>query len=91
VGHVLCTRLGALSISRYAGKGLLKVMTGDGRKIRWIMRECALQTSDGCLVVPGVPDAQTDVEAMEAVKAFEQILLRRLAAKHRRNRKGVLV
>ncbi len=91
MGHVLCNRLGALSISRHAGKGHLKVMTGDGRKIRWIMRDCAKQSIDGRLVVPGVPEARTDLEAMEAVKAFEQTLLRRLAEKHRRNLEGVLV
>lgn len=92
MGHVVCYRSGEVFISRYAPKGTLKIMKGDCRRIRWVLIACARHAYDGStLLVPGVPEAKTDVEAMQAVKAFEQFLLKGLAAKRGRSRKGALV
>lgn len=92
MGYVVCRRSGEVFISRYAPKDTLKIMKGDGRRIRWVLIACARHAYDGrTLLVPGVPEAATDLEAMKAVKAFEQFLLKSLVAKARRNRKGCLV
>lgn len=91
MGHVICRRSGEVSISRYAKRGTLKVLTGDGRRIRPILLVVARHAYDGrTLLVPGVPEATSDVQAMEAVVAFRKQIQKRLAAK-RRNPKGSLV
>jgi hypothetical protein len=87
MGHVICNRAGELSIARRAPKGTIKVMSGDGRRIRWILRKVAHQACQGApLTIPGFIAAPTDVAAMHAVKAFEQVVLKALARKPSRKK-----
>lgn len=80
MGHVVCRRSGEVFISRHAPKGTIKVMKGDGRRIRWILPK----------TLP-CPIGADDLQFMVAVKAFEQSLLKALADRPRRSRKGYLV
>ncbi len=81
MGYVVCRRSGELSISRYAPRGTIKVMKGDGRRIRWVLPK----------TLPSLPIGADDLHFMAAVKAFEQSLLKALADRPRRSRKGYLL
>lgn len=92
MGHVVCRRSGEVFIKHHAPKGTLKITTGDGRRIRWILIAIARHAYDGkTLLVPGVPEAKTDLDAMYAVKAFQQTLQTKLAETPRAKRKGALL
>ena len=47
MGHVVCRRSGEVFISRYAPKDTIKIMKGDGRRIRWVLIACARHGYDG--------------------------------------------
>lgn len=81
MGFVVCRRSGEVFMSRYAPRDTIKVMRGDGRRLRWILPKS----------LPSLPIGADDMHFMVAVKAFEQELLKALADRPRRSRKGCLV
>ncbi|WP_320202445.1 host nuclease inhibitor protein [Agrobacterium rosae] len=89
MAHIVCYRSGEAFVSRRVPKGSMKIVTGHGRRLRRILSVCARQAYDGkTLLVPGLPEAEGDLQAIEAVKGFEQMLRERLALGPHRRTKG---
>jgi len=89
MGHIVCYRSGQVLVSRRVPKGALQIVTGHGRRLNRVLSACARHAYDGkTLLVPGVPEAENDLQAMEAVKQFKQMLLERLARGPHRRTKG---
>ena len=89
MAHIVCCRSGETFVSRRVPKGTMKVVTGHGRRLKRILCACARHAYDGkTLLVPGLPEANNDLQAINAVKAFEQMLRERLAKGPHRRTKG---
>lgn len=86
MGHIVCWRSGQVVVARRVPRGAMQLVTGHGRRLNRVLGACARQAYDGkTLLVPGVPEAATDLEALEAVRRFKQMLLKLLArGPHRR-------
>ena len=93
MGHIVCYRSGQVFVSRRVPKGALQIVTGHGRRLNRVLSACARHAYDGkTLLVPGVPEADSDVQAVEAVRKFKQMLLKRLArGPHRRTKEPRLL
>lgn len=90
MANVVCYRSGEVFVARRVPKGTIKVVAGHGKRLKRVLLVEARHAYDGStLLVPGVPEAQTDLQAMFAVKAFEQRLLKALAAGPHRRARGV--
>lgn len=89
MAHIVCYRSGETFVSRRVPKGTMKVVTGHGRRLKRILSVCARHAYDGkTLLVPGLPEAGNDLQAIAAVKGFEQMLRERLAKGPHRRTKG---
>lgn len=89
MAHIVCYRSGEAFVSRRVPKGTMKIVTGHGRRLRRILSACARHAYDGkTLLVPGLPEADDDRLAIEAVKHFEEMLRKRLALGPHRRTKG---
>ncbi|WP_205529913.1 hypothetical protein [Agrobacterium deltaense] len=67
----------------------MQIVAGHGRRLKRILCACARHAYDGkTLLVPGLPEADNDLQAINAVKAFEQMLRERLAKGPHRRTKG---
>jgi len=90
MAHIVCWRSGEVLVSRRVPKGAIRIVTGHGKRLRRILVACARHAYDGrTLLVPGMPEADNDLAAIAAVKAFEAMLLKRLAlGPHKRLRGG---
>lgn len=93
MAHIVCYRSGEAFVSRRIPKGTMKLVTGHGRRLRRILSVCARHAYDGkTMLVPGLPEADNDLQAIEAVKGFEQMLRKRLAkGPHRRTKERRLI
>jgi hypothetical protein len=75
MAHIVCYRSGEAFVSRRVPKGTIRIVTGHGRRLNRILSVCARHAYDGkTLLVPGLPEADDDKRAIEAVKSFEQML-----------------
>lgn len=82
-----CYRSGEILIGDHLPYGSLELGRGRGRKFRQIVEVLARHASDGkTLLVPGIPEADSDAHALQAAEAFIEQLQKRLAS--RRARKG---
>ncbi|NSZ08247.1 host nuclease inhibitor protein [Agrobacterium tumefaciens] len=89
MAHIVCYRSGEAFVSRRVPKGTMRIVTGHGRRLKRILSVCARHAYDGkTLLVPGLPEADTDLQAVTAVKHFEQMLWERLAKGPHRRTKG---
>lgn len=89
MAHIVCFRSGETFVSRRVPKGTMKIVTGHGRRLKRILSICARHAYDGeTMLVPGLPEADNDLQAINAVKAFEQMLRNRLAKGPHRRTKG---
>lgn len=89
MAHIVCYRSGETFVSRRVPKGTMMIVTGHGRRLKRILGVWARHAYDGKrLLVPGVPEATTDLQAMEAVKQFQRLLLTQLAKGPHRRTKG---
>lgn len=93
MGHIVCWRSGQVVVARRVPRGAMQLVTGHGRRLNRVLGVCARHAYDGkTLLVPGVHEAKTDVEALEAVRQFKQMLLKRLArGPHRRTKEPRLL
>ncbi len=93
MGRIVCYRSGEVFVSRRVPKGALQIVTGHGRRLNRVLGVCARHAYDGkTLLVPGLPEADTDLQAVEAVRQFKQMLLKRLArGPHRRTKEPRLL
>ncbi|MBL4800892.1 MAG: host nuclease inhibitor protein [Emcibacter sp.] len=80
-------RTGLIEFGRYIPKGALPLWSGRKSIIEVIARH---SRHNNDLFVPGVPEAENDVEAMEAMLAFNDEIIKRLAAR-RKKKEGELV
>ena len=77
---VYCSRDGVIGIGRRAPRGSLPLVSARGRNLRRIVEVVARHAYDGrTLLVPGIPEATSDVEALEAARSFQGQVTRRLA------------
>ncbi|MGF3028007.1 hypothetical protein ACQVP2_35100 [Methylobacterium aquaticum] len=77
---VYCSRDGVIGIGRRAPRGTLSLVSAPGRRLRRIVEVVARHAYDGTtLLVPGIPEAATDLQALEAARSFEAQVTRRLA------------
>lgn len=82
-----CYRSGEILIGDLLPEGALELGRGRGRKFRDVVEVLARHAYDGkTLLVPGIPEADNDAQALKAAEAFRDQLQKRLAS--RRARKG---
>lgn len=75
-----CWRDGRLECASRAPKGALVLANGPMRLLRKITSTIGRHGYDGrTLLVPGIPEADTDLEALEAARRFQVECRRRLA------------
>jgi hypothetical protein len=71
MSHAYCWRGGQIEIGRRRPSGAMPLARGDARILRRVLSACARHAYDGTtLLVPGVPEAANDTDALEAVKRF---------------------
>ncbi len=81
---VYCSRDGVIGIGRRAPRGTLPLVSAPGRRLRRIVEVMARHAYDGAtLLVPGIPEATSDLAALEAARSFERQVTRRLADRAR--------
>ncbi|WP_418459791.1 hypothetical protein ACNT8L_04645 [Brucella intermedia] len=84
-----CWRGGDIQIGRRLPKGAIKLGSAHGIRLKKAVSVCARHSYDGqTLLVPGIPEAEGDTEALEAVQRFREQLARRL---ERKKKKGELL
>lgn len=72
-------RRGVIELRRREHQGLLILARGDRRVLEPVVSVCARHAYDGqTLLVPGVPEAESDDQALDAVFRFQDELRRRL-------------
>ncbi|WP_043062120.1 hypothetical protein [Brucella anthropi] len=77
-----CWRGGDIQIGRRLPKGAIKLGSAHGIRLKRAVSVCARHSYDGqTLLVPGIPEADNDTEALEAVQRFREQLSRRLERK----------
>lgn len=77
---VYCSRDGVIGIGRRAPRGSLPLVSAPGRHLRRVVEAVVRRAYDGkTLLVPGIPEAATDLAALEAARSFERQVTRRLA------------
>lgn len=77
---VFCWRTGVIGFSRRVPKGALPLVSGPLRRLRNITLAIARHAHDGkTLLVPGVPEADTNLAALQAARRFKDELRKRLA------------
>jgi hypothetical protein len=75
-------RSGKIEFGRRVPKGALEIAHSPGRKFRNIIEVNARHAYDNkTLLVPGIPEAQNEVEAFAALKRFGELIHWRLAGK----------
>lgn len=76
-----CWRNGAIGFGRRLPPGALEILRADGRRrFRRIVSALARHAYDGVtLLVPGVPEATSDVAALDACHAFRDRILKSLS------------
>lgn len=72
-----CWRGGVIEFGPRVPKGALPVDRGTEQSVRRRVEPLARHAHDGkALLVPGIPEAETDVEAFEAYQRFKRVLSR---------------
>lgn len=79
---VCCWRDGRIGFDRRrAPKGAMELVRGPGQRLRSVVEVQARHGwAKGVLLVPGIPEATTALEAAQAAKAFRDRVLKRLGA-----------
>lgn len=84
-----CWRDGTIEIARRLPRNAVKLGSAHGLRLRKAVSVCARHSYDGAtLLVPGIPEAGNDIDAVEAVRRFRVQLSRRL---ERKKKKGELI
>jgi hypothetical protein len=73
--YAYCNRSGVIGFGRKIPEGYLLIMKGPARKLREEINIAARHGYEkGILLVPGVPEADSEYEALEALFRFKQWL-----------------
>ncbi len=77
MAHIICWRSGEVEVKRSVPRGAVSILEGHGTHLKRILGPAARHAYDGVtLLVPGVPEAESDDEAIEAVNRFQAWLER---------------
>lgn len=88
MARICCYRNGEVFVSRRVPPGAMCLLTGHGSRLKRVLKANAID-SGGRLLVPGIAEAETDLQAAYAAKAFELVLFRALAVSPWRKSRGV--
>lgn len=72
-----CWRGGIIEFGPRIPDGALPIDRGTERSVRRRVEPLARRGYDGRLLVPGIPEAAGDVEALEAYQRFEALIARK--------------
>jgi hypothetical protein len=74
-----CYRNGAIRFRCRPGKGSLTIATGEAKRLRELIGGSARHAYDGkTLLVPGIPEAENDTQACDALIAYSRQIRARL-------------
>ena len=77
---IICWRSGEAQIVDRVPKGALNLAYGQRGELEDILGVVARHGHDGItMLVPGVPEASTDAEALEAVSSFRGMIFERMS------------
>lgn len=80
---IICWRSGEAEIVDRVPKGALNLAYGRRAELEGILGVVARHSYDGVtMLVPGVPEAETDAEALKAVKYFRGMIFERMSNPH---------
>lgn len=76
---ILCWRCGTLDIKSRPVDGALVIARGPRKRLEQALSACARHSYDGkTMLVPGVPEVETDDNAVAAAIAFQGMIRKRL-------------
>lgn len=79
MAFAFCDRRGVIEIAAYKPAGMFPLGKGRAERLTNIIQGIARQAYDGrTWLVPGIPEAETDEEAVEAAKRFRDRVSDRL-------------
>lgn len=82
MAHAYCNRQGVISFGKRIPDGMLPVLRGRDREIRRELGVAARLAYDNkTLLVPGVPEAKDEAEALTALQNFRRWLAKRAATR----------
>ncbi|MFA6966098.1 host nuclease inhibitor protein [Bosea sp. (in: a-proteobacteria)] len=77
---VVCWRSGEVEVVSRAPAGSVTLMRGPRKRLEKLLSACARHAYDGrTFLVPGVPEADTDQQALDAVERFQRFLIGSMA------------
>lgn len=77
MAHIVCWRSGQVEVLPHEPEGGISLMEGSAKRLRRLLEVCARHAYDGkTLLVPGIPEAESDDEAFDAMVAFRDWLTR---------------
>lgn len=80
-----CWRDGSIGVDRRLPKNAIRLAEAHGVRLKNAVSICARHSRDGLsLLVPGIPEAENDAQALDAVQRFRDQLARRLERKKKR-------
>jgi hypothetical protein len=89
MAYICCYRSGEVFVSKRVPKGAIELVRGHGTRLKRVLSAQARPSYDGVtLLVPGIPEADTDLQALEAAKAFELLIYKALATSPWRKSRG---
>ncbi len=76
-----CWRTGLIEFGRRTPSDALPIATGPGKRLRGAISVAARHAYEPSkLLVPGIPEANSDAEALAAAKTFQGIIRKRISA-----------
>lgn len=76
--YAVCDRRGVIEIVDHVPSGMLGIIAGAAGRVRELMSATARHAHDGkTLLVPGIPEADTDDQALDALIRFRAWLSER--------------
>lgn len=92
MARICCYRTGEVFIAkRGVPRNAMCLLNGHGARLRRVLVQNAADAGDGRLIIPGVAEAATDLQAALAAKTFEIQLLKALAISPWRRSNGGLL
>lgn len=79
MAHIICWRSGQVEVRSSEPEGGISLMRGSARRLKTLLEACARHAYDGkTLLVPGIPEADDDDAAYDAMVAFAAFLKKRV-------------
>ncbi|MBN9530541.1 MAG: host nuclease inhibitor protein [Alphaproteobacteria bacterium] len=75
-----CWRTGQIGLGRRAPRGTITIVSGPGRRLRRLVEARARLAYDNTtMLVPGIPEAESEVAALKALQRFGEWIKRDLS------------